>query len=84
MGSANIANQMQVPCKNGENSFIEGEKAVGRAIVIKESMAFRWLSCDSFSLAKMLSGKKRKSFFSLLGSAIFVRRDRPSGLLTLI
>ena len=48
---------------------------------MKKSMPLHWLSCDSLSLAEILSGKN-KSLFSL-DSAIFVKHDRSSGLLTL-
>lgn len=36
-------------------------------------MAFHWLGGDSLSLAELLLGKKRKSFFFLLDSAIILR-----------
>lgn len=71
---------MQVPCRNGENYFLEGEKASVRARAMKKSMPLHWLSCDSLSLAEILSGKT-ESLFSL-DSAILVKHDRSSGLLT--
>lgn len=48
---------------------------------MEKSMSLHWPSCDSLSLTKILSGKS-KSLFSL-DSAIFVKHDRSSGLLTL-
>ena len=67
-----------------EGQLIEGEKEVGRAVVNKEYMTLHWLSCDSLSQAELSPGKKRKSFFFLLGSAAVRGPKRPhSGLLTL-
>lgn len=47
-------------------------------------VAFYWLSCDSVSLTVLLPGKKKTSFFFLLGFAIIVGHEScPSGLLIL-
>ena len=35
-------------------------------------VAFYWLSCDGLSLADLLPGKERKSFFSLLDCVITI------------
>ena len=67
-----------LPQQGEENSFKVGERQFSSEgysslveLRVQRIMAFHWPSCDGLSLAEFLPGKKRKSFFSLLGSAIF-------------
>ena len=73
-----------------EKLFYRGKEEVGRATVNQGSAGetgsskcsgSHWLSCDSLSLAELLPGKKRISFFWALQSSQDVRAP-PSGLLT--
>ena len=55
-------------------------RGVGRVLASKDWLELRlqnveaihWLSCDGLSLADLLPGKERKSFFSLLDCVTFV------------
>ena len=47
------------------------------AVVNKESVAFHWLSFGSLLLAELWPGKKRKSFFFRLVSAIIENESSP-------
>ena len=69
--------------RRGELIF-RGNKKAGRAIGNKESIkeiesskhsGFSLAECNSLSLAKLLSGKKRKSFFFLLGSVTIIGHE---------
>lgn len=67
-----------------EDNSKEGKEA-GRTTVHKVCMVFHWLSPDSLSLAELWPGKKRKSFFFFLGSAVVLGLKKPhSRLLTSI
>ena len=67
---------MQAPQQKGkENTFIEGKKEVGRALVSKKSMYFHWLSP---------SWKKKRSFYTSCWALLLSQgvRGPLSGLLT--
>ena len=67
-----MVSHVQVPNKMEGRTLYRGEKEVVRAIVSKESLSFYWLSCDCLSLAELLAGNKKESFFFLLGSALVI------------
>ena len=68
MESATLANLMQVAVqKEMVNSFIEGKKDFGRAIVNSSWFFIGWV----------LAREEEESFFFLLGSAIFTRHECP-------
>ena len=59
-----------------ENSYIEGKKEVEGVRANKGPICGpESLKCSGFSLAKLLSSKKRKSFFFPLHSAIIVGQE---------
>ena len=60
-----------------EKLFYGRGKESESAVVNKESVAFHWLSFDSVSLAELWPGKKRKSFFFRLVSAIREHESSP-------
>ena len=87
-----MVSPMQVPNENGkENSFKEGRNKLGglqqtepiEELRVGSTVAFYWLSCDSFSLAELLParGNLSSSCWALLLS-LGVRAP-PSGGLTL-
>lgn len=47
--------------------FIEGQKEVGMVVVIKELMAFHWLSCDPLLWLKFCQEKEGNLLFSPVG-----------------
>ena len=53
---------------------IVNRESIG-GIEISSIGALPWLSCDSLSLAELLPGKKRKSFFFLFGSAVVMGHE---------
>ena len=74
-GFATVVNSMLVPAQQRRELFWRwGEEArVGLAIGGAESSKYSGFSlaeCDGLSLAKLLPGKKRRSFFLLLSSAL--------------
>lgn len=74
-------------CKSSHSkkrkTLLKRGREAGRTVVNKECTVFHWLSPDPLSLAELWPGKKRKSFFFFLGSAVVLGLKKPhSRLLT--